>query len=100
MRQPTALGHSCWGQSWEGMSSLWGERDEAQLLDSYLWMILHSREQSLWRWLGEGARNWGALGKERVGFSGGLHSSGSLVTDPLWACQVACQASWIERSVP
>lgn len=46
VRRPTALGHSCWGQSWEGMSSLWGEGDEAQLLESYLWMILHSREQT------------------------------------------------------
>lgn len=51
------------------MSSLWGEGDEAQLLESYLWIILHSRQQGLWRWLGEGTRN-GAVEKEGRGSSG------------------------------
>lgn len=41
-----------------------GEGDEAQLPESYLWLILHSREQSLWGWLGEGTRNWGLWGRK------------------------------------
>lgn len=67
MRRLTALGHSCKGQSWEGMSSLWGEGDEAQLLESYLRIILHSGEQSLWRCLGKGTRNWGLWSRKEGG---------------------------------
>lgn len=67
MRQPTVLGHSCWGQGWGSMSSLWGEEDEAQLLESYLWLSLHSRKQSFWRQLGEGTRNWGLWRRKEWG---------------------------------
>lgn len=53
------------------MSSHWGERDEAQLLESYLWLRVHSRKQSLLRWLG------------RVLDSGGSAEGSSGV---LWSC--------------
>lgn len=59
MRRPRVLATAAGGRVCGGRSSLWGEGDEAQLLESYLKLILHSKKQSLWRWLGEGARNWG-----------------------------------------
>lgn len=59
MRRPRVLATAAGGRVCGGRSSLWGEGDEAQLLESYLKLILHSRKQSLWRRLGEGARNWG-----------------------------------------
>ena len=47
MRRPRVLATAAGGRVCGGRSSLWGEGDEAQLLESYLKLILHSRKQSL-----------------------------------------------------
>lgn len=74
------------------MSSLWGEGDEAQLLESYLRLILHSRKQSLWRWLGEGIRNWGLWRRKERAPAGAAWQE--LASDSLWAQSVARLAMW------